>query len=134
MKQFVVIFNKPIVLPGDNLEKIRTYGIFFDKSEIATFDRISDYIRNYILAVAELFKEGIEHIDERSFQRNGEVFYVNGPKWQEYVKKAEKKKIRIAVLDDEDIMNMEEYLNENYLLTDKDKWKQLMGMPKVVWY
>ncbi len=134
MKQFVVIFNKPIVLPGDNLEKIRTYGIFFDKSEIATFDRISNYIRNYILAVAELFKEGIEHIDERSFQRNGEVFYVNGPTWQEYIKKAEKKKIRFAVLDEEDIMNMEEYLNENYLLTDKDKWKQLMGMTKVVWY
>ena len=134
MRQFVVIFNKPIVLPGDNLEKIRTYGIFFDKSEIATFDRISNYIRNYILAVAELFKEGIEHIDERSFQRNGEVFYVNGPTWQEYIKKAEKKKIRFAVLDEEDIMNMEEYLNENYLLTDKDKWKQLMGMPKVVWY
>ena len=133
MKQFVVIFNKPIVLPGDNLEKIRTYGIFFDKSEIATFDRISNYIRNYILAVAELFKEGIEHIDERSFQRNGEVFYVNGPMWQEYIKKAEKKKIRFAVLDDEDIMNMEEYLNENYLLTDKDKWKQLKGMSKVVW-
>ena len=134
MKHFVAIFSKPIILPGDNLEKIRTYGIFFDKSEIATFDRISNYIRNYILAVAELFKEGIEHIDERSFQRNGEVFYVNGPMWQEYIKKAEKKKIRFAVLDDEDIMNMEEYLNENYLLTDKDKWKQLMGMTKVVWY
>ena len=134
MKHFVAIFSKPIILPGDNLEKIRTYGIFFDKSEIATFDRISNYIRNYILAVAELFKEGIEYIDERSFQRNGEVFYVNGPMWQEYIKKAEKKKIRFAVLDDEDIMNMEEYLNENYLLTDKDKWKQLMGMPKVVWY
>lgn len=134
MKHFVAIFSKPIILPGDNLEKIRTYGIFFDKSEIATFDRISNYIRNYILAVAELFKEGIEYIDERSFQRNGEVFYVNGPMWQEYIKKAEKKKIKFAVLDDEDIMNMEEYLNENYLLTDKDKWKQLMGMPKVVWY
>ena len=134
MKHFVAIFSKPIILPGDNLEKIRTYGIFFDKSEIATFDRISNYIRNYILAVAELFKEGIEYIDERSFQRNGEVFYVNGPMWQEYIKKAEKKKIRFAVLDDEDIMNMEEYLNENYLLTDKDKWKQLMGMTKVVWY
>ena len=134
MEHFVAIFSKPIVLPSDNLEKIRTYGIFFDKSEIATFDRISNYIRNYILAVAELFKEGIEHIDERSFQRNGEVFYVNGPMWQEYIKKAEKKKIRFAVLDDEDIMNMEEYLNENYLLTDKDKWKQLKGMSKVVWY
>lgn len=133
MKHFVAIFSKPIILPGDNLEKIRTYGIFFDKSEIATFDRISNYIRNYILAVAELFKEGIEYIDERSFQRNGEVFYVNGPMWQEYIKKAEKKKIRFAVLDDEDIMNMEEYLNENYLLTDKDKWKQLKGMSKVVW-
>ena len=134
MKHFVAIFSKPIILPGDNLEKIRTYGIFFDKSEIATFDRISNYIRNYILAVAELFKEGIEYIDERSFQRNGEVFYVNGPMWQEYIKKAEKKKIRFAVLDEEDIMNMEEYFNDNYLLTNKDKWKQLKGMPKVVWY
>jgi len=134
MKQIIVIFDKPVILPSDNMEQVKTYGISLDKPEIATLDRITKYIRNYILAVAELFKEGIEHIDEWSYKKNGEVFYVNDPTWDKYVQMAEKKKVRFAVLDDDDMVMMEDDLHENYLLTNKDKWKQLKGMSKVVWY
>ncbi len=29
MKQFIAIFSKPIVLPGQQMENIKTYGRFF---------------------------------------------------------------------------------------------------------
>ena len=134
MKQIIVIFDKPVMLPSDNMEKIKTYGISLDKPEIATLDRVTKYIRNYILAVAELFKEGIEHIDEWSYKKDGVVFYVDGPTWQEYIKKAEKRKVRFSVLDDDDLEITKDDLHEDYLLTNKDKWQQLKGMSKVVWY
>lgn len=134
MKQIIVIYDKPVILPSDNMEKVKTYGISLDKPEIATLDRITKYIRNYILAVAELFKEGIEHIDEWSYKKDGVVFYVDGPTWQEYIKKAEKRKVRFAVLDDDDLEITEDDLYESYLFTNKDKWQQLKGMSKVVWY
>ena len=134
MKQIIVIFDKPVMLPSDNIEKIKTYGISLDKPEIATLDRVTKYIRNYILAVAELFKEGIEHIDEWSYKKDGVVFYVDGPTWQEYIKKAEKRKVRFSVLDDDDLEITKDDLHEDYLLTNKDKWQQLKGMSKVVWY
>lgn len=134
MKQIIVIFDKPVILPSDNMEKVKTYGISLDKPEIATLDRITKYIRNYILAVAVLFKEGIEHIDEWSYKKDGVVFYVDGPTWQKYIKKAEKRKVRFAVLDDDDLEITEDDLHESYLLTNKDKWQQLKGMSKVVWY
>ena len=134
MKQIIVIFDKPVILPSDNMEKVKTYGISLDKPEIATLDRITKYIRNYILAVAVLFKEGIEHIDEWSYKKDDVVFYVDGPTWQKYIKKAEKRKVRFAVLDDDDLEITEDDLHESYLLTNKDKWQQLKGMSKVVWY
>ena len=134
MKQIIVIFDKPVILPSDNMEKVKTYGISLDKPEIATLDRITKYIRNYILAVAVLFKEGIEHIDEWSYKKDGVVFYVDGPTWQKNIKKAEKRKVRFAVLDDDDLEITEDDLHESYLLTNKDKWQQLKGMSKVVWY
>ncbi len=134
MKQIIVIYDKPVILPSDNMEKVKTYGISLDKPEIATLDRITKYIRNYILAVAVLFKEGIEHIDEWSYKKDGVVFYVDGPTWQEYIKKAEKRKVRFAVLDDDDLEITEDDLHESYLLTNKDKWQQLKGMSKVIWY
>ena len=78
MKHFVVIFNKPVILPGDKLKKIKTYGVVFEKTEIATFDRMSNYIRNYILAVVEIFKDGVEQFDEWGYKKNGKVFVRSG--------------------------------------------------------
>lgn len=134
MKQFVVIFNKPIVLPGDNLEKIKTYGILFQKSEISTFDLIEKYLRNYIFPIAEVFKDEAELISDWSYKKNGEVFYVNGPTWGEYVKKAEKKKIRFEFFGDDILEIKEEDYVDGYLLINKDTWKQLKSMDDIVWH
>ena len=134
MKQFMVIFNKQVVLPGDNREKFRTYGILFNKSEKSTFDRVEDYIRNYILPIAELFREGIEHIDEYSYRKDGEVFYTYGPTWQEYVKKAERRKIRFAVIDDENIKIKTEDFFEDFLLLNKERWMELKTKKDIEWH
>jgi len=134
MKQFVVIFSKPVVLPGDNLEKIKTYGILFQKSEISTFDLIEKYLRNYIFPIAEVFKEDAELISDWSYKKNGEVFYVNGPTWDEYVKKAEKKKIRFEFFGDDILEIKEEDYVDGYLLINKDKWNELKSMEDIVWH
>ena len=134
MKQFVVIFSKPVVLPGDNLEKIKTYGILFQKSEISTFDLIEKYLRNYIFPIAEVFKDDAELISDWSYKKNGEVFYVNGPTWNEYVKKAEKKKIRFEFFGDDILEIKEEDYVDGYLLINKDKWNELKSMEDIVWH
>ena len=125
MKHFVVIFSKPVILPGDNSEKIKTYGLLFNKTEKATPGRISLYIRNYILPVAELFKEGVEHFDDWSYRKDGKVFYVNDENWEKYVEKAEKRKISIELLDDDYVDITEEDLHEDFLLISKEKWNEL---------
>ena len=134
MKQFVVIFSKPVVLPGDNLEKIKTYGILFQKSEISTFDLIEKYLRNYIFPIAEVFKDDAELISDWSYKKNGEVFYVNGPTWNGYVKKAEKKKIRFEFFGDDILEIKEEDYVDGYLLINKDKWNELKSMEDIVWH
>ena len=134
MKQFVVIFSKPVVLPGDNLEKIKTYGILFNKSEISTFDLIEKYLRNYIFPIAEVFKDEAELISDWSYRKNGEVFYVNGPTWNEYVKKAEKKKIRFEFFGDDIVKIKEQDYVDGYLFINKDTWKELKSMDDIVWH
>ena len=133
MKHFVVIFNKPVILPGDKLQKIKTYGVLFEKTDIATCDRISNYIRNYILAVVEIFKDGVEQFDEWGYKKNGKVFYVNDSNWWQYVERAEKAKVRFAILDDDGVEIKTEDFNEDYLLTSKERWTELKATKEIVW-
>ncbi len=133
MTQIIAIFSKPIFLPDDDMKKLKTYGLTFEKSERATFERMSNYIKNYILPVAQLYKEGIENIDEWSYKKNGVVFYVNGPFWDEYIKKAEKAKVRFAVIDDDSIEIKDDELYDNYLLINKGKWEELKKTKNIVW-
>ena len=133
MKHFVVIFNKPVILPGDKLQKIKTYGVLFEKTEIASFDRMSNYIRNYILAVVEIFKDGVEQFDEWGYKKNGKVFYVNDSNWWQYVERAEKANVRFAILDDDGVEIRTEDFNEDYLLTSKERWTELKETKEIVW-
>ena len=131
MAQIIVIFSKPIFLPDDKMKRLKTYGLVFEKTEKTTFERITDYTKRYIFAVAELYKEGIENIDEWSYKKNGVVYYVNGPFWHEYVEKAEKKKIRLAIIDDDSIEIKDNEMYDRYLLTNKEKWDELKAMKKI---
>lgn len=133
MTQIIVIFSKPIFLPDDEMKRLRTYGLVVEKTEKATIERITNYTKKYIFAVAELYKEGIENIDEWSYKKNGVVFYVNGPLWEEYVQKAAKAKVRLAIIDDERIEITDDELYDNYLLTNKDRWMELKATKEIVW-
>ncbi len=134
MAQITVIFNKAIILPDDEMKRLKTYGLVFEKTERAIFERITEYIMEYILAVAELYKEGIEHIDEWSYKKDGKVFYVDSPTWGEYVKKAKKAKVRFAIIDDDNIEITGDGLYDNYLLTNKKRWTELKAMKDIVWH
>ncbi len=134
MKHFVVIFNKPVILPGDKLKKIKAYGLLFEKTEIATFDRMKNYIRNYILAVVEIFKDGVEHFDEWGNKKDGKVFYVNDSNWWQYVERAEKRKVQFAILDDDGVEIKTEDFNEDNLLTSKERWTELKASKELVWH
>lgn len=133
MKHFVAIFSKPIVLPGDQMEKIKTYGLFFADTEMATINRISNYIRNYIWAVAELFRDGVEHISDDTYKKDGKVFLVNDLNWCKYVEIAKKKKNQFAFIGEDCIDIKEGDFYDDFLLTNKVKWKELKEMPKVRW-
>ena len=133
MAQIIVFFSKPIFLPDDKMKRLKTYGLVFEKTEKTTFERITDYTKRYIFAVAELYKEGIENIDEWSYKKNGVVYYVNGPFWHEYVEKAEKKKIRLAIIDDDSIEIKDDEMYDRYLLTSKERWTELKETKEIVW-
>ena len=133
MKHFVAIFSKPIVLPGDQMEKIKTYGLLFADTEMATINRISNYIRNYIWAVAELFRDGVEHISDDTYKKDGKVFLVNDLNWCKYVEIAQKKKNQFAFIGEDCIDIKEGDFYDDFLLTNKVKWKELKEMPKVRW-
>ena len=131
MKQIIVIFDKPVVLPNDKSEKTTCYGILLDDFERATFSYIEKYIKRYILPVAELYKDGVENFDEWRYTKDGEVFYVEGPTWWEYVKKSENTGIRFAAVSEKciDIEITKDDLSD-ILLTNKDKWERL----KAFWH
>ncbi|MBQ3944949.1 MAG: hypothetical protein II670_04980 [Alphaproteobacteria bacterium] len=131
MKQIIVIFDKPVVLPGENSEKKTAYGIVLDDFERATFSYLEKYIKRYIFPVAELYKDGVEYFDEWKYTKDGKVFYVNDSNWEKYVEKAEKTGVRFAVFGEKcfDIEITDEDVSD-VLLTNKDKWERL----KAFWH
>ena len=83
--------------------------------------------------MAELFRDGVEHISENTYKKDGKVFRVNDENWWKYVKKSEKKKNQFAFIGDDYMETKEEDFYDGFLLTNKDKWKELKGVSKLRW-
>ena len=49
------------------------------------------------------------------------------------LKKAEKAKVRFAVIDDDSIEIKDDELYDNYLLINKGKWEELKKTKNIVW-
>ena len=79
------------------MEKIKTYGLLFEDTEMATINRITNYIHNYIWAVSELFRDGVEHISENTYKKDWKVFRVNDENWWKYVKNPKRRKINLPL-------------------------------------
>ena len=66
-------------------------------------------------------------------KKDGKVFLVNDLNWCKYVEIAKKKKNQFAFIGEDCIDIKEGDFYDDFLLTNKVKWKELKEMPKVRW-
>ena len=134
MKEIAVIFDRPVMLPGNDNEAVETFGFIFPKTDLTKPENIRTYTKHYILVIAQLFKDKtIEFVGKLYFKKDGKKFYMDDDIWDEYDKKAEKSGVQFALLEIEntDVPNEERY--EKYLLTSRERWEQLKERDVVVW-
>ena len=134
MREIAVIFDRPIVLPGNGNVEVETWGYIFPKSDLTKPENIRTYTKHYILVIAQLFKDKtIEFVGKLYFKKDGKKFYMDDDIWDEFDKKAEKSGVQFALFEIEntDVPNEERY--EKYLLASKEKWESLKGRDDVVW-
>ena len=134
MREIAVIFDRPIVLPGNGNVEVETWGYIFPKSDLTKPENIRTYTKHYILVIAQLFKDKtIEFVGKLYFKKDGKKFYMNDDIWDEFDKKAEKSGVQFALFEIEntDVPNEERY--EKYLLTSRERWENLKSREDVVW-
>ena len=134
MREIAVIFDRPIVLPGNGNVEVETWGYIFPKSDLTKPENIRTYTKHYILVIAQLFKDKtIEFVGNLYFKKDGKKFYMDDDIWDEFDKKAEKSGVQFALFEIEntDVPNEERY--EKYLLTSRERWEDLKSREDVVW-
>ena len=134
MREIAVIFDRPIVLPGNGNVEVETWGYIFPKSDLTKPENIRTYTKHYILVIAQLFKDKtIEFVGKLYFKKDGKKFYMDDDIWDEFDKKAEKSGVQFALFEIEntDVPNEERY--EKYLLTSLERWEDLKSREDVVW-
>ena len=134
MREIAVIFDRPIVLPGNGNVEVETWGYIFPKSDLTKPENIRTYTKHYILVIAQLFKDKtIEFVGKLYFKKDGKKFYMDDDIWDEFDKKAEKSGVQFALFEIEntDVQNEERY--EKYLLTSRERWEDLKSREDVVW-
>ena len=134
MREIAVIFDRPIVLPGNGNVEVETWGYVFPKTDLTKPENIITYTKHYVMVIAQLFQDKtIEFVGKLYYKKDGKKFYMNDDIWDEFDKKAEQSGMQFALLEIEntDVPNEERY--EEYLLTSKEKWESLKGRDDVVW-
>ena len=134
MKAIAVIFDRPIVLPGNGNVEVETFGYIFPKSDLTKPENIRTYTKHYILVIAQLFKDKtIEFVGKLYFKKDGKKFYMDDDIWDEFDKKAEKSGVQFAILEIEDTDVPDEERYEDCLLTSRERWEQLKERDDVMW-
>jgi len=134
MKEIAVIFDRPVMLPGNGNESVETFGFIFPQSDLTKPENIRTYTKHYILVIAQLFKDKtIEFVGKEYFKKDGKEFYMDDDIWDEYDKKAEQSGVQFALLEIEDTEVPDGERYEDYLLTSKEKWESLKWRDDVVW-
>jgi hypothetical protein len=134
MKEIAVIFDRPIVLPGNGNVAVETFGFIFPQSELTKPENIITYTKHYVMVIAQLFQDKtIEFFGKLYFKKDGKKFYMDDDIWDEFDKKAEQSGVQFALLEIEntDVPNEERY--EEYLLTSRERWEDLKSREDVVW-
>ena len=136
MKQhFIVILDQPVVLPGYKMEKTTTYGLYLPKSHRTTLENIEAYLTYYIKVLDLIFNdEKVEVCNSNFFKLDGLSFAINDDVWDQYSIEAEKARMRFAVFDDDDDMEVKDEDRYDILFTNKEKWEQLKARKDVAWH
>ena len=134
MREIAVIFDRPIVLPGNGNVEVETWGYIFPKSDLTKPENIITYTKHYVMVIAQLFQDKtIEFVGKLYYKKDGKKFYMNDDKWDEYDKKAEKSGVQFAILEIEDTDVPDEERYEDCLLTSRERWEDLKSREDVVW-
>ena len=134
MKGIAVIFDRPVILPGDGLVPVETFGYVFPKTDLTKPENIITYTKHYVMVIAQLFQDKtIEFVGKLYYKKDGKKFYMNDDKWDEYDKKAEKSGVQFAILEIEDTDVPDEERYEDCLLTSRERWEDLKSREDVVW-
>ena len=134
MREIAVIFDRPIVLPGNGNVEVETWGYIFPKSDLTKPENIRTYTKHYILVIAQLFKDKtIEFVGKLYYKKDGKKFYMDDDIWDEFDKKAEKSGVQFALLEIEDTDVPDEERYEDCLLTSRERWEQLKERDDVMW-
>ena len=134
MKEIAVIFDRPVILPGDGLVPVETFGYVFPKTDLTKPENIITYTKHYVMIITQLFKDKtIEFVGKLYYKKDGKKFYMDDDKWDEYDKKAEKSGVQFALLEIEDTDVPDEERYEDCLLTSRERWEQLKERDDVMW-
>lgn len=134
MREIAVIFDRPIVLPGNGNVEVETWGYVFPKTDLTKPENIITYTKHYVMVIAQLFKDKtIEFVGKLYFKKDGKKFYMDDDIWDEFDKKAEKSGVQFAILEIEDTDVPDEERYEDCLLTSRERWEDLKSREDVVW-
>ena len=132
MKQLVVLFSKPLVLPTDEGDRITTFGLYLDKTHRATFYNIREYVQNYISVISQLYKDNIKRVSDYVYEKDGQEIVIWDPVWNSYAEKARETGMEFAIIDDEDL-EIKEDDRWQIFITQKELWEDLKSRKGLVW-
>ena len=134
MKNLVVIFDRPVILPVKEKEAITTFGLFLPQTDKLTIKNLKTYIIYYIEVLSLIFKdEEVKICNQTSFEKNGMSFLIDSNEWDKYAIEARKTSPNFAIILGDDIEIKDDDLYET-LLTNKEKWEVLKGLKDIIWY
>lgn len=134
MKNIVVIFDRPVILPGDKLERITSYGMYLPKTNRATLLNIGTYFTYYVKVVEQIFKDGkVEICNGETYKKDGLYFTIDDDEWDQYAIKSEKTRMQFAIIK-EDSVDIKDEDRYDVLLTNKEKWEELKARKDVIWH
>ena len=134
MKNLVVIFERPVILPGRQNEPIPTYGFCLGKNDNVSLKNIKTYFIYYIVVLSLIFKDKqVKIYNQTSFIKNGQNFKIFSNEWDKYAIEARKTCPNFAIILGDDFEINDDDLYET-LLTNKEKWNELKCRDDILWY
>ena len=134
MKNIIVIFDRPVILPGNQKKPLTSYGLCLEKTDKVTIKNIKTYIIYYIEVLSLIFRdEQVKICNQTEFEKNGVCFEIDSNEWDKFAIEARKTSPNFAIIFGDDIEIKDDELYET-LLTNKEKWEELKCRDDILWH